>query len=81
MTVDASWPGAYYTSVDCNPLTPLLRFVLDLLYNLLLHSCAADDKILTDTARSRAFCLRNLVGIRGAKSGFIHTVNHAKLKT
>ena len=31
----------YYTSVDCNPLTPLLRFVLDLLYNLLLDNCAA----------------------------------------
>ena len=40
MMVDASWPEAhrlaYYTSVDCNPLTPLLRFVADLLYNLLL---------------------------------------------
>jgi len=24
----------YYTSVDCNPPTPLLQFVLDLLYNL-----------------------------------------------
>jgi len=39
----------YYTSVDCNPLTPLLRFVLYLLYNLFLHCCAAVDKILTDT--------------------------------
>ena len=40
MMVDASWPEAhrlaYYTSVDYNPLTPLLRFVADLLYNLLL---------------------------------------------
>jgi len=26
----------YYMSVDCNPLNLLLRFVLDLLYNLLL---------------------------------------------
>jgi len=35
----ASWLNAqvYYTLVDCNPLTPLLRFVLDLSYKLFLH--------------------------------------------
>jgi len=27
----------YYTSVDCNPSTPLLRFGVDLLYNLFLQ--------------------------------------------
>jgi len=27
----------YYASVDCNPLTPLLRFVVDLLFNLNLQ--------------------------------------------
>ena len=26
--------AVYYKSVNCNPLTPLLRFVVDLLYNL-----------------------------------------------
>ena len=31
----------YYTLVDCNPLTPLLRFVLDLFYDFLLHCLAA----------------------------------------
>ena len=47
----------YYTLVDCNPLTPLLRFVLDLSYQLFLHCCAAVGKTLTDTAR-RAVPLR-----------------------
>ena len=32
----------------CNPLTRLLRFVLDLPYNLFLHCYAAVSKILTD---------------------------------
>jgi len=31
--VVAARPMVYDTSVDCNPLTPLFRFVLDLLYN------------------------------------------------
>jgi len=44
----------YYTLVDCNPVTPLLRFVLDSLYNLFLHCCAA---VSTDTSR-RAVRLR-----------------------
>ena len=35
--------------VDCNLLTPLLRFVLDFLCNFLLHCCATVGKILTDT--------------------------------
>jgi len=30
----------YYTSVDCNLLTPLLRFVLDLLYDLFIQLCS-----------------------------------------
>ena len=47
----------YYMLVDCNPLTPLLRFVLYLSYKLFLHCCAAVGKILTDTSR-RAVCLR-----------------------
>jgi len=38
----------YYTLVDCNPVTPLLRFVLDSLYNLFLHRCAA---VSTDASR------------------------------
>jgi len=49
----------YYklTLVDCNPLTPLLRFVLDLSYKLFLHCYAAVGRISTDTSR-RAFRLR-----------------------
>ena len=41
-----------------NPLTPLLRFVLDFSYKLFLHCFAAVDKILTDTSR-RAVRLRS----------------------
>jgi len=43
----ASWLNAqvYYTLVDCNPLTPLLRFVPDLSYKLFLHCYAAVGKI------------------------------------
>jgi len=29
--------AVYYKSVNCNPLTPLLRFVVDLLFNLFLQ--------------------------------------------
>ena len=36
--------------VDCNPLTPLLPFVLDLSYKSFLHCYAAVGKILTDSA-------------------------------
>jgi len=46
-----------YTLVDCNPVTPLLRVVLDLSYKLFLHCYAAVGKILTDTSR-RAVRLR-----------------------
>ena len=55
----ASWLNAqvYYTLVDCNPLTPLLRFVLDLSYKLYLHCYAAVCKNSTDTSR-RAVRLR-----------------------
>jgi len=48
---DASLPGTYivdYTSVDCNLLTPLLRFFVDFLYKC-LYSCAAVDQISTVT--------------------------------
>jgi len=41
----------HYTLVDCSRLTPLLRFLLDLLYKSFLHCCAAVGKILTDTSR------------------------------
>ena len=40
---DASLPGTYivdYTSVDCNLLTPLLRFFVDFLYNLFIQLCS-----------------------------------------
>jgi len=47
----------YFTLVNCNPLTPLLRFVLDLLCNLFLRCCAAVGRILTGTSR-RAVRLR-----------------------
>ena len=30
--------AVYYKSINCNPLTPSLRFVVDLLYNLFLYS-------------------------------------------
>ena len=55
----ASWLNAqvYYTLVDCNPLTPLLLFVVDLSYKLFLHCYAVVGKISTDTSR-RAVRLR-----------------------
>ena len=34
-TIDESW--LFYKSINCNPLTPLLRFVVDVLYNLFLQ--------------------------------------------
>jgi len=44
-TVDASRLDAhtfiYYTSVDRNALTPLLRFIVDLLYNLFQDLCSS----------------------------------------
>jgi len=48
---------SFYTLVDCNPLTPLLWFVLDLSFKLFLHCYAAVGKISTDTSR-RAVRLR-----------------------
>jgi len=55
--VDHTYDGrrvvaVYYRSVDCNPLTPLLRFVVQ----LCSYSCAAVDKISTDKVH-RAVCL------------------------
>ena len=38
--------AVYCSSVNCNPLSPLHRFAVDLLYNFV-----STDKILTDTAR------------------------------
>ena len=49
--------GWMHKLVDCNPLTPLLQFVLDLSYKLYLHCYASVDKNLTDTSR-RAVCLQ-----------------------
>jgi len=43
--------------VDCNPLTPLLRFIVDLSYKLFLQCYAAVGKNSTDTLR-HAVCLR-----------------------
>jgi len=57
----ASWRRAqvYYRPmfVDCNPLTLLLRFVLDLSYKLFRHCCATVGNILSHTLR-RAVRLR-----------------------
>jgi len=52
----ASWLNAhvYYTLVDCNPLTLLLRFALDLSYKLFLYCYAAVGKNSTDTSRRAA---------------------------
>jgi len=52
----ASWLNAqvYYTFVDCNPLTLLLRFALDLSYKLFLYCYAAVGKNSTDTSRRAA---------------------------
>ena len=52
----AGFTSLLYALVDCNPLTPLLRFVLDL-YKLFLHCFAAVSEILNDTSR-RAVRLR-----------------------
>ena len=48
----------YYTTVDCNSLTPLLRLVAVLLYDFFLHCCAAVGKISTDTSRRAVRLLR-----------------------
>jgi len=48
--------AVYYKSVNCDPLTPLLRFVVDLLYNVFLQLT-----IFQLTAR-RAVRLRPFVG-------------------
>ena len=49
MPVETVWNVAqrsngYYTSIDCNALTPLLAFVVDLLYKF-FYSCAENDNI------------------------------------
>ena len=53
----------YYTLVDCNPLTLLLRFILDLSYKLFLHCCAAVGKILTDISRRAVRKKKNLADL------------------
>ena len=50
----------YYTLVDCNPLIPLLRSVLDLSYKLFIHCCAAVGMVLTNTSR-RAVHLKSFL--------------------
>ena len=37
--------AVYYTSINRNPLTPLLQSVVDLLYNLFLAACAAEIEL------------------------------------
>ena len=42
--VDHTYDGrsaVYYTSVDRNALTPLLLFIVDLLYNVFLQLCSS----------------------------------------
>ena len=50
----ASWLGAQsllHIGLLVSSWSPLLRFVLDLIYNLFLHCCAAVGKVLTNTSR------------------------------
>ena len=54
--VDHTYDGrhvvaAYHTSVDRNAPASLLQFVLDLLYNLFMYSCATAHEISTTTGR------------------------------
>jgi len=51
----------YYTTVDRNTLTPLLLYVVDLLYNLTQSNCAAIDKISTDSASRRLSAVAQLL--------------------
>jgi len=57
--LSAPWLNAQvcYMLIDCNPLTPLLWFVMDLSYRLFLHCYAAVWKNSTETSR-RAVHLR-----------------------
>jgi len=55
--VVAECTSLLHVGLLCNPLTPLLRFVLDLSYKLYLHCYAAAGKNSTDTSR-RAVPLR-----------------------
>jgi len=54
--------------VDCNPLTPLLLFGLDLSYKLLQHCCAAVSKILTNMLR-RAVKVAELLVVNVTAAG------------
>jgi len=55
--VVAECTSLLHVGLLCNPLSPLLRFVLDLSYKLYLHCYAAVGKNSTDTSR-RAVPLR-----------------------
>jgi len=47
----------YYTSVDCSPITPILRFVVNLLYNLFLQLCSSwQDFDWHSALQSYLFC-------------------------
>jgi len=43
----------YYTSVDRNAVTPLVRFLADLLYNLFLQLCSVVIRIMNKQSASR----------------------------
>jgi len=43
--------AVYYKSVNCNPHSPVLRFVVDLLYKCCVQLVSTVDKILSDVAR------------------------------
>ena len=61
----ASWPNArvYHTVVDCNHITPILRFVLHL-YKVFLHYYAALSKILAATSHRAVLHHRRSTGFR-----------------
>jgi len=50
--------AVYYKSVNCNPLTPLLRFVVDLSYNLFLQLARLwlTQRVARSLCASRASC-------------------------
>jgi len=50
--------AVYYKSVNCNPLIPLLRFVVDLLYNLLLQLTrfSLTQRVARSVCGNRASC-------------------------
>ena len=81
ITPRRSWLNAqvYYTLADCNAPTPLLRFVLDLLYKLYLHCYAAVGKILTDASRC-VVRLQQQSFLLYLQSQFTQQIHHDKIK-